>query len=45
MVDGDSKPSMAFLYGEIQRAKNDIMAALNHVENNYKPINGQEDEG
>lgn len=38
MVDGDVKPSMAFLYGEIQKAKKEIMEAMNNIENNYNPI-------
>ena len=38
MVDGDVKPSMAFLYGEIRKAKKEIMEAMNNIENNYNPI-------
>ncbi|XP_073024252.1 uncharacterized protein [Primulina eburnea] len=38
LVDGDRKPSMEFLYGELLRAKEDIKMALNNVESNYQPI-------
>ncbi|XP_039790481.1 uncharacterized protein LOC120656456 [Panicum virgatum] len=32
MVDGDIKPSMAFIYGEIKKAKKDTMVALGNVD-------------
>ena len=38
LVDGDRKPSMGFLYGELKLAKNDIREALNNVESNYQSI-------
>ncbi|XP_073061732.1 uncharacterized protein [Primulina eburnea] len=38
LIDGDRKPSMGFLYGELLRAKEDIKVALNNVESNYQPI-------
>ena len=31
MVDGDVKPSMAFLYGEILKAKEDIKVAIGNI--------------
>ncbi|WVZ56003.1 hypothetical protein U9M48_006593 [Paspalum notatum var. saurae] len=43
MVDGDVKPSMAFLYGDILKAKKDILVGLGNVDkaatqNLYKSI-------
>ncbi|CAH1421371.1 unnamed protein product [Lactuca virosa] len=38
LVDGDPKPSMGFLYGELKQAKEDIKMAFNNVENNYRSI-------
>lgn len=38
LVDGDCKPSMGFLHGELKQAKEDIKVAFKNVENNYKPI-------
>ncbi|CAD6243862.1 unnamed protein product [Miscanthus lutarioriparius] len=32
MVDGDMKPSMAFLYGEILKAKKEIMVGLGNID-------------
>ncbi|CAN6362871.1 unnamed protein product [Urochloa humidicola] len=32
MVDGDIKPSMAFIYGEIIKAKKDIMVAVGNID-------------
>ncbi|KAK3147263.1 hypothetical protein QOZ80_3BG0280240 [Eleusine coracana subsp. coracana] len=32
MVDGDAKPSMAFLYGEILKAKKDIKVAIGNID-------------
>jgi hypothetical protein len=43
MVDGDTKPSMAFLYGEILKAKEDIRMAVGNVDKSgtlYKNIIG-----
>ena len=37
-MDGDRKPSMPWLYGELRKAKQDIREALNNVENSYQPI-------
>lgn len=34
IVDGDIKPSMAFLCGNIQKAKKEIMAAVGNVDRN-----------
>ncbi|XP_062014052.1 uncharacterized protein LOC133730489 [Rosa rugosa] len=38
LVDGDKKPSMGFLYGELLKAKEDIKEAFKHQEANYRPI-------
>ena len=38
LVDGDRKPSMAFLYGELLQTKLEIKEALNNVEQHYLPI-------
>lgn len=38
LVDGDQKPSMGFLYGELKRAKQEIIEACNSKEAQYKPI-------
>ncbi|KAL5764534.1 hypothetical protein ACOSP7_016887 [Xanthoceras sorbifolium] len=38
LVDGDTKPAMGFVYGELLQAKEDIKVALNNVDKNYKPI-------
>ncbi|KAL5790169.1 hypothetical protein ACOSQ2_005057 [Xanthoceras sorbifolium] len=38
LVDGDKKPAMGFVYGELLQAKEDIKVALNNVDRNYKPI-------
>ena len=38
LVDGDRKPSMPWLYGELRKAKQDIREALSTLENNYRPI-------
>jgi hypothetical protein len=32
MVDGDIKPSMAFIYGEIIKAKKDIVVAIGNID-------------
>ncbi|XP_057463951.1 uncharacterized protein LOC130753827 [Actinidia eriantha] len=38
LVDGDRKPSMGFLYGELKQAKEEIKVAYKNVEANYCPI-------
>ncbi|KAM0918616.1 hypothetical protein ACQ4PT_008738 [Festuca glaucescens] len=38
LVDGDVKPSMGFLYGELLKAKRDIRDAFGNVEKNYKDV-------
>lgn len=38
LVDGDVKPAMGFVYGELQKAKNDIKEAFKNKEDKYKPI-------
>ncbi|KAL5757895.1 hypothetical protein ACOSP7_020506 [Xanthoceras sorbifolium] len=38
LVDGDRKPSMGFVYGELLQAKEDIKVAMKNVEKNYRPI-------
>ncbi|KAJ0680263.1 putative transcription factor/ chromatin remodeling BED-type(Zn) family [Helianthus annuus] len=38
MVDADWKPSMGFIYGELQWAKKEIIKALNDNKNAYEPI-------
>ncbi|KAL5793401.1 hypothetical protein ACOSP7_001995 [Xanthoceras sorbifolium] len=38
LVDGDRKPAMGFVYGELVQAKEEIKVALNNVERNYRPI-------
>ena len=38
LVDGDKKPSMGFVYGELKIAKEEIKNALNNIESNYRPI-------
>ena len=38
LVDGDRKPSMGFLYGELKQAKEEIKEAYKNVEANYRPI-------
>ncbi|TQE10621.1 hypothetical protein C1H46_003734 [Malus baccata] len=38
LVDGDKKPSMGFLYGELQKARNEIKDALQNNETHYRPI-------
>ncbi|PWA67183.1 hypothetical protein CTI12_AA321880 [Artemisia annua] len=38
LADGDQKPSMGFLYGELKKAKEDIKMAFNNVETYYRPI-------
>ncbi|KAK6125570.1 hypothetical protein DH2020_040686 [Rehmannia glutinosa] len=38
IADADRKPSMGFLYGELQQAKEDIKNALNNYSKNYDPI-------
>ncbi|CAN6720326.1 unnamed protein product [Malus baccata var. baccata] len=38
IVDGDKKPSMGFLYGELQKAKMKIKETFKNNEANYQPI-------
>ncbi|KAB2606075.1 hypothetical protein D8674_005792 [Pyrus ussuriensis x Pyrus communis] len=38
LVDGDKKPSMGFLYEELQKVRNEIKEALKNNEPNYRPI-------
>ncbi|KAI8535115.1 hypothetical protein RHMOL_Rhmol10G0150200 [Rhododendron molle] len=38
LVDGDRKPAMGFVYGELKKAKEDIKKAYKQVETNYRPI-------
>ncbi|XP_058183421.1 uncharacterized protein LOC131301254 [Rhododendron vialii] len=38
LVDGDRKPSMGFVYGELKNAKEEIKGAYKQVETNYRPI-------
>ena len=38
VADADHRPSMAYLYGELIKAKEDIQVAYNGVESNYKPV-------
>ncbi|KAF7131997.1 hypothetical protein RHSIM_Rhsim09G0032000 [Rhododendron simsii] len=37
-LDGDRKPSMGFVYGELKNAKEEIKEAYKQVETNYRPI-------
>lgn len=38
MVEGEKKPSMGFIYGELLEAKRSIKAATNNLERYYQPI-------
>ncbi|KAH6824104.1 hypothetical protein C2S53_004070 [Perilla frutescens var. hirtella] len=38
IADGDTKPSMGFLYGELIQAKEDIKISLSNLPKNYEPI-------
>ncbi|CAE5959157.1 unnamed protein product [Arabidopsis arenosa] len=38
MVDGEKRPSMGFIYGELVEAKRSIKAATNNLERYYQPI-------
>jgi len=38
LVDGDVKPSMGFVYGELLKAKKEIKEAFGNVERNYKEV-------
>ncbi|XP_066308724.1 uncharacterized protein [Miscanthus floridulus] len=38
LVDGDVKPSMCFLYGELLKAKREIKEAYGNVETRYKKV-------
>jgi len=38
LVDGDVKPSMGYVYGELLKAKREIKEAFGNVEKNYKEV-------
>ena len=38
LVDGDKKPSMGFVYGELHRAKEEIKEAFKNQELHFRPI-------
>jgi len=38
IVDGDKKPSMGFVYGMLQDAKDEVKASCNRKESVYRPI-------
>ena len=38
LVDGDRKPSIGFVYGELNKAKEEIKEAWNNIESNYRSI-------
>lgn len=38
MAEGEKKPSMGFIYGELLEAKRSIKAATNNLERYYQPI-------
>ncbi|XP_056847454.1 uncharacterized protein LOC108832155 [Raphanus sativus] len=38
LVDGDKKPTMGYLHGELLQAKKDIRTGLNNIEMNIQPI-------
>lgn len=38
LVDGDNKPSMGFVYGELLRAREDIKVTFNNQELHYRPL-------
>ena len=38
LVDGDVKPSMGFVYGEILKAKRHVKEALGNVETRFKDV-------
>jgi hypothetical protein len=38
LVDGDVKPSMGFVYGELLKAKRHVKEALSNVENRFKDV-------
>ena len=38
LVDGDVKPSMGFVYGELLKAKREIKEAFGNVESRYKEV-------
>ena len=38
LVDGDVKPSMGFVYGEIMKAKKEIKEVYGNVESRYKDV-------
>lgn len=38
LADGDKKPSMGFVYGELMRAKEEVKSTLSNIVKNYQPI-------
>lgn len=44
LVDGDWRPSMRFIYGELKDAKNEINKVYKYVKETYEPILGIIDE-
>ena len=38
IVDADRMPSMGFVYGMLEDAKNEVQAACNRKESTYRPI-------
>jgi hypothetical protein len=38
LVDGDVKPSMGFIYGEILKAKREVKEALGNIESRFKEV-------
>jgi len=38
LVDGDVKPSMGYVYGELLKAKREIKEAFGNVEKNYRDV-------
>ena len=38
LVDGDVKPSMGFLYGELLKAKREVKEAFGNVESRFKDV-------
>ncbi|KAL5804988.1 hypothetical protein ACOSQ3_031788 [Xanthoceras sorbifolium] len=38
LVDGNRKPYMGFVYGELLQAKEEIKVAMNNIEKNYRLI-------
>jgi hypothetical protein len=38
LVDGDVKPSMGFLYGELTKAKREVKQCYGNIEARYKDV-------